>query len=169
MIDYAFKFIKQQGVKYRSVFDLFMNTSNLGQGRGTVALQYGFESASRPRFALDPPPAAGYCFILPCTVATKAFPLPRPTNLGRKKPSCCHSPRPSSPATGSEGRGSLSHGEAFLRRISPSANAKGHPIGCPCVGGEGEIRTLERLLTVTRFPIVRARPATRLLRKCSTF
>ena len=31
------------------------------------------------------------------------------------------------------------------------------------VGGEGEIRTLEPLLTVTRFPIVRARPATRLL------
>ena len=30
-------------------------------------------------------------------------------------------------------------------------------------GGEGEIRTLEPLLTVTRFPIVRARPATRLL------
>ena len=34
-------------------------------------------------------------------------------------------------------------------------------------GGEGEIRTLEPLLTVTRFPIVRARPATRLLRNCS--
>ena len=31
------------------------------------------------------------------------------------------------------------------------------------VGGEGEIRTLEPLLTVTRFPIVRARPTTRLL------
>ena len=31
-------------------------------------------------------------------------------------------------------------------------------------GGDGEIRTLEPLLTVTRFPIVRARPATRLLR-----
>ena len=30
-------------------------------------------------------------------------------------------------------------------------------------GGEGGIRTLEPLLTVTRFPIVRARPATRLL------
>ena len=26
------------------------------------------------------------------------------------------------------------------------------------LGAEGEIRTLERLLTVTRFPIVRARP-----------
>ena len=32
-------------------------------------------------------------------------------------------------------------------------------------GGEGEIRTLEPLLTVTRFPIVRARPATRLLHR----
>ena len=31
-------------------------------------------------------------------------------------------------------------------------------------GGEGGIRTLEPLLTVTRFPIVRARPTTRLLR-----
>ena len=31
-------------------------------------------------------------------------------------------------------------------------------------GGEGEIRTLEPLLTVTRFPIARARPTTRLLR-----
>ena len=30
-------------------------------------------------------------------------------------------------------------------------------------GGEGGIRTLEPLLTVTRFPIVRARPTTRLL------
>ena len=32
-------------------------------------------------------------------------------------------------------------------------------------GGEGGIRTLEPLLTVTRFPIVRARPATRLLHR----
>ena len=32
------------------------------------------------------------------------------------------------------------------------------------LGGEGGIRTLEPLLTITRFPIVRARPATRLLR-----
>ena len=31
-------------------------------------------------------------------------------------------------------------------------------------GGEGGIRTLEPLLMVTRFPIVRARPTTRLLR-----
>ena len=36
-------------------------------------------------------------------------------------------------------------------------------------GGEGEIRTLEPLLTVTRFPIVRARPATRLLRVKTVF
>ena len=34
-------------------------------------------------------------------------------------------------------------------------------------GGEGGIRTLEELLTLTRFPIVRARPTTRLLRNCS--
>ena len=34
----------------------------------------------------------------------------------------------------------------------------------PISGGEGGIRTLEPLLTITRFPIVRARPATRLLR-----
>ena len=31
-------------------------------------------------------------------------------------------------------------------------------------GGDGEIRTLEELLTPTRFPIVRARPTTRHLR-----
>ena len=31
-------------------------------------------------------------------------------------------------------------------------------------GGDGEIRTLEELLTLTRFPIVRARPTTRHLR-----
>ena len=31
------------------------------------------------------------------------------------------------------------------------------------IGGEGGIRTLETLLTPTRFPIVRARPTTRLL------
>ena len=30
-----------------------------------------------------------------------------------------------------------------------------------CFGGDGEIRTLEELLTLTRFPIVRARPTTR--------
>ncbi len=36
-------------------------------------------------------------------------------------------------------------------------------------GGEGGIRTLEPLLTVTRFPIVRARPATRLLRVSKYF
>ena len=33
------------------------------------------------------------------------------------------------------------------------------------VGGEGEIRTLELLLTVTRFPVARARPTTRLLHR----
>ena len=31
-------------------------------------------------------------------------------------------------------------------------------------GGEGEIRTLETLMRPTRFPVVRARPTTRLLR-----
>ena len=36
--------------------------------------------------------------------------------------------------------------------------------GAFCFGGDGEIRTLEPLLTVTRFPIVRARPTTRHLR-----
>ena len=34
-------------------------------------------------------------------------------------------------------------------------------------GGDGEIRTLEELLTLTRFPIVRARPTTRHLHGCS--
>ena len=45
-----------------------------------------------------------------------------------------------------------------------SAKNKKHPFGCFVSGGEGGIRTLEPLLMVTRFPIVRARPATRLLR-----
>ena len=36
------------------------------------------------------------------------------------------------------------------------------------IGAEGGIRTLEQLLTVTRFPIVRARPTTRLLHVCSS-
>ncbi len=47
--------------------------------------------------------------------------------------------------------------------LSFSANEKSHPFGWLSVGGEGEIRTLEPLLTVTRFPIVRPRPARRLL------
>ena len=37
-----------------------------------------------------------------------------------------------------------------------------------CFGGEGGIRTLEPLLMVTRFPIVRARPTTRLLQTCAS-
>ena len=45
----------------------------------------------------------------------------------------------------------------------------GASILCNPFGGEGEIRTLEPLLTVTRFPIVRARPATRLLRVKTVF
>ena len=40
---------------------------------------------------------------------------------------------------------------------------KHHPMGGVFCGGEGGIRTLETLLTPTRFPIVRARPTTRLL------
>ena len=43
-------------------------------------------------------------------------------------------------------------------------NKRAPPYGSALLfGGEGGIRTLEPLLTVTRFPIVRARPATRLL------
>lgn len=34
-----------------------------------------------------------------------------------------------------------------------------------CFGGGGEIRTLETLLTPTRFPVVRPRPARRLLQR----
>ena len=54
----------------------------------------------------------------------------------------------------------------FELRISLRQRKK-PPYWVAFVGGEGEIRTLEPLLTVTRFPIVRARPATRLLRNCS--
>ena len=57
--------------------------------------------------------------------------------------------RPSLTATRSEVRISLRNKKAPLLRCS--------------FGGEGEIRTLEPLLTVTRFPVVRARPTTRLL------
>ena len=52
-------------------------------------------------------------------------------------------------------------------RISPNPFPKGnsHPFGWLFpFGGDGEIRTLEELLTPTRFPIVRARPTTRHLR-----
>ena len=55
-------------------------------------------------------------------------------------------------------------------RISETSHYKISPL--PLVeglfyGGDGEIRTLEELLTLTRFPIVRARPTTRHLRVCS--
>ena len=43
------------------------------------------------------------------------------------------------------------------------AKQKTTRLGGFCFGGEGGIRTLEPLLMVTRFPIVRARPTTRLL------
>ena len=50
-------------------------------------------------------------------------------------------------------------------RSSHSIKQKRHHLAVMSLlfGGEGGIRTLELLLTVTRFPIVRARPATRLL------
>ena len=56
---------------------------------------------------------------------------------------------------------------SILIRISPNSFPKQnhHPLGWWfCFGGDGEIRTLEELLTPTRFPIVRARPTTRHLR-----
>ena len=51
-------------------------------------------------------------------------------------------------------------------RISPLSKITQPPRwgGCVIFGGDGEIRTLEELLTPTRFPIVRARPTTRHLR-----
>ena len=51
-------------------------------------------------------------------------------------------------------------------RISPTSYEKDPPpmVGDLFRGGDGEIRTLEELLTLTRFPIVRARPTTRHLR-----
>ena len=54
---------------------------------------------------------------------------------------------------------------ADMIRISPSEPKEKAPrMGCFSFGGDGEIRTLEELLTLTRFPIVRARPTTRHLR-----
>ena len=107
---------------------------------------------------------------LACTLATKDFAFPRPMELGRQNPSCCDSKNLPSSASGSGRFFSLSHREVFLAcsNLSLRQRKKG-AIGTLCVGGEGEIRTLEPLLTVTRFPIVRARPATRLLRICSAY
>ena len=69
------------------------------------------------------------CFA--CTVATKAFALPRSRSLGRQKPSCCHSKSPTSSATGGVGDFSLSTREVFLAcsNLPLSANEKSHPIG----------------------------------------
>ena len=44
----------------------------------------------------------------------------------------------------------------FMKNTSPTLRQ-----GMCFHGGDGEIRTLEELLTLTRFPIVRARPTTR--------
>ena len=57
-------------------------------------------------------------------------------------------------------------GRSILIRISPLLfqNKKPAEWRAFCFGGDGEIRTLEELLTPTRFPIVRARPTTRHLR-----
>ncbi len=95
---------------------------------------------------------------------TGRLPLERRCNFRATVPLCGNS------ATGSGRFFSLSHREVFLAcsKLSLRQRKKG-AIGTLCVGGEGEIRTLEPLLTVTRFPIVRARPATRLLRICSAF
>ena len=50
-------------------------------------------------------------------------------------------------------------------RSNPLKSTNKHPVkGCLFVGGEGGIRTHEALLTPTRFPVVRPRPAKRLLR-----
>ena len=46
----------------------------------------------------------------------------------------------------------------------PYAKKNATRLGGILFGGDGEIRTLEELLTPTRFPIVRARPTTRHLR-----
>ena len=54
---------------------------------------------------------------------------------------------------------------ADMIRISPSGQIEKPPFWVAFLfGGDGEIRTLEELLTLTRFPIVRARPTTRHLR-----
>ena len=60
-------------------------------------------------------------------------------------------------------------GCSILIRISPLRKEKQKPAKRQVFifGGDGEIRTLEELLTLTRFPIVRARPTTRHLRVCS--
>ena len=51
--------------------------------------------------------------------------------------------------------------ELSSARFSAKNKRTGKPV--LCFGGEGEIRTLELFLAVTRFPVARARPTTRLL------
>ena len=57
------------------------------------------------------------------------------------------------------------HWQKMIQLQTPSTQIKAPPNRVVLLfGGEGGIRTLEPLLMVTRFPIVRARPTTRLLR-----
>ena len=59
-----------------------------------------------------------------CTVATKAFALPHPTELGRQKPSCCHSlALPSSRTASGRARPSRASG-AIVKSLPPTK--KGH-------------------------------------------
>ena len=68
----------------------------------------------------------------------------------------------------SAGGGRLTPSRASVARVQIfPAKAKSTPFGVLCFGGEGEIRTLEPLLTVTRFPVVRPRPTRRHLQSCS--
>ena len=80
----------------------------------------------------------------------------------------CHSKNLPYSRTASGRFFSLSHRYAVLGSNLSPPTKKATLLG-GFRGGEGEIRTLEPLLTVTRFPIVRARPATRLLRISSAF
>ena len=50
-------------------------------------------------------------------------------------------------------------GTGFRIPFYPFRNKKGHPMDVLFYGGKGGIRTLERVLAVTRFPVVRLRPA----------
>ena len=101
-----------------------------------------------------------------CTVATKAFAsLAQGRSDVKSQVAATRSP-PLHPPPAAWGYFSLSHRYAVLGSNLSPPTKKATLLG-GFRGGEGEIRTLEPLLTVTRFPIVRARPATRLLRNCS--
>ena len=93
--------------------------------KGSILLYqtFAFLMAEKERFSHNA--ASG----IACTVATKAFALPRPTELGRQKPSCRHSKNLPSSATGGGRFFSLSHRYAVRDSNLAPPTQKGYPVG----------------------------------------